>query len=415
MKRLFAITLGVLLVAVPGIAVAGDANVAPMDMHGVKIKQPGGDHRKLGNTCKYQSGAGDRGYGSVVRNMQRDGVYHLFIKYPQAPKQVPAFCTEDRLEEEILGLLKAMASVNRSLDKGERPMRAWVWQERWFANDKDPDGDSRAHNHRVYEDYVTDMSNLINRAHAEGASSPFEGIGVIENNLPSSNKVRDYALRVARDINRRTSGWLKTHTLLFPGAGMGSWFKGIGGSEGMRFLKRMKTEVKYFSFIYKFMKSQDGGVCKRLERFYYGGATDWQKRLGHTEDSDSQRTYIEDTLGFGDLSALIEKARLQGLRSVANVVFWGDSGDGLLEMNGKNVSLMHNLLVDELDQPGYFFDFAIIGANEENKLERSKFVLLDDGKRVVRNTTNANGHRGEGDSMTVFDEWVVWRKKNAGY
>ena len=447
MKSIPKVLAGCLLVflALTGSPALADSTVVPTQMHGVKFKHPGGDQtgpdQSIAKSCDYQKGTAGRSYRSVFENLHGNGIYHLFIKFPQ-PNQVPKTCTESKLTNEIIVALRAMTNLNQDLEAGEQPMRAWVWERDWFwddspdDNDPTPPTDDNCHpdpdKDKGYCDFVRDMARVIERAQDAGVSEPLEGIAPIETNLPGSERVREFALQLAKDINARTNGWLRTHTLLFPGGGMGSWFRNIGGSEpdfaeGTQFLNSIAAEVKYFSFIYKWMQSHDGNVCKNLEPYYHGtsraenpedGTYLWKEEIHHTRTFDEQRSYIEGVLGFGDLAAFIRdvRARDAAYADVANVVFWGDSGDGLLQMNRTNVQLMHSLLVDQdgLGQPGHFFDFAIIGADESTGKERSKHVLLDRGSEVIQNHNEARRERGA-DGMTVWEEWHSWRNPDAAY
>jgi hypothetical protein len=254
------------------------------------------------------------------------------------------------------------------------------------------------------------MSKVINGARERGVSGPLEGVTPIETNLPGSEQVRKYAIEVAKRINGRTNDWLKRHTMFFPGAGMGSWFRNIDDG-GSAFWTDIAGQVKYFSFIYKFMPSQDGDVCENLYEYYHEGDTRWNVRLGENADMAGQREYLDGTLGFDDLRGYLRSADDAQL---ANVIFWGDSGDGIIQMTRTNAQLVHQLLVAELDQPGYFLDFAIIEADHEER-ERSKHILVSEPGSVERNTQNAWEERGPNDQMTVWDEWHAWRLDDPGY
>ena len=399
-----------LLLSVAPSAAARDSDVLPNQMRGVKFKHPGGDGTidwSIKDTCDYQRGAGDRSYRSIMQNLHDNGIYHVFIKISKPEEQVPGTCDFTKQIDEIVQVLGAMKTVNASPETvGEPPLRAWVFERAWFWDDRDGGPASG------YNTFVTNMSNLIDAARRNDVADPLEGVAPIETNLPSSGKVREYALKVATAINDNTGGWLTNHTLLFPGAGMGSWFKGIGGTAGFDFLDQIKTKVRYFSFIYKFMKSQDKDssgrhVNQALYPYYYGPTAVWANEIdkGYSE----QREYIETTLGFGNLAAFITEARSKGHQWVANVVFWGDSGDGLIQMISRtNVQLMHDLLVEELNQRGYFYDFAIIGSTESDDKDRSKHLLLDQGTAVVQNQNKAYRDRGPLNTMTVYEEWSSW-------
>lgn len=426
MKSVRTVALGVLTAFLPALlgsaattAFARESDVHPKTAQGVKIKHPGGDGDVRQGNCKYQTGTDTRSYASVIENLDLRGIRHLFIKYPEPGKQVDdSACDHPQIHNEILKILGAMKEFNVSNGRtADNSMRAWVWKRKWFWR-TDQGGELTGN----FNEFIDRMSAVINKARAQNVRRPLEGIAPIETNLPGSQRIREFAVRVAEEINAHTNGWLKNHTLLFPGAGNGSWFKNINGSAGpspgTQFFLDIKSQVKYFAFIYKFMKSHDGGVNTNLEPHYY---PDWKNKIRDEQNQDfaTQKSYIEDELGFGDLRDFINLGRNDGRVWVANVVFWGDSADGMTQMRRTNVQLMHQLLVEDqqMDQPGYFFDFAINdpAAPKESDKDLAKHVLLDNDPIVTRNTRNAWEERGTGDTMTVWEEWFNWRLNLAGY
>ncbi|MEU4745732.1 hypothetical protein AB0G02_35435 [Actinosynnema sp. NPDC023658] len=196
------------------------------------------------------------------------------------------------------------------------------------------------------------MSGIINRAKSEGLTS-LQCVMPIETNLENTAQVRECALHIAKGINANTGNWLKTHTLMVPGAAMGGYFTNIhqGGS---RWLADMKSQTSYFAFIYKHMKSQEENRLARYnERWkYYVG-------LESTSTAQDQIRFLRQDMGLSDLEYYSRQHKAQFPRHT-QVVFWGDAADGVSYLSnlGKphdytTMRALHTLLVKTNNWRGY--------------------------------------------------------------
>jgi hypothetical protein len=161
----------------------------------------------------------------------------------------------------------AIADTLKGIRNHAMSWHVFLWKREWFER-------SGASANRG--EFETEMSEIINAAKNGGYDDILEGVMPIEVNLETSASVLKYAVEASNAINSQTANWLKRKTFLFPGAGMGAYFRGIrdawdgvklsGVNKQANFFENIKLETRRFSFILKNMPSQPADVCA-LDRY----------------------------------------------------------------------------------------------------------------------------------------------------
>ncbi|MFD8396210.1 hypothetical protein ACFV2N_45250 [Streptomyces sp. NPDC059680] len=341
-------------------------------------------------------------YSAAIGSLVGNGFRTVILRVADM-SDLPRGATVDQRNDEVIKLLRELS---------HRKMNVYLWKCQWFQR-KDVDG-GEYYRHAGADEFIADMSELINRARREGLMG-LRGVSPIETNLNNCWELRDRALYVAKRINAHTDGWLKEHTFMMPGAGMGSYFKGLDNG-GRTWLAAMERQVGHFALIYKHMKSQENGVCE-LE----GLNTLWSYYVGSRASTtvDQQIRFLRNDMGFGDLERYFRYYRREFPRHT-HVVFWGDVGDGVSLMsalegepqcNYNTVRALHRLIVKENQWHGYFFDFAF-GDKAAAGADLWRYQMLVD-RRSGRRTRNLAMNHSE--THTVWSEWHKWAEENFAY
>jgi len=304
-----------------------------------------------------------------------------------------AWCKQ-RINGEIAQMI---AAVDGDTSCADKPL-VYVWQRQWFIADG------------KVEAFAADMSDLIHLLRDRNLAGRLAGIASIESHLDGSCQTKNTALAVARAINQRTGGWLHSRSLFFPGAGMGGYFKNIhadyGCLSGLDFLDQMEEEVGTFSFIYKEMA------------FPYQGCADgeWKDKVGahSTLTAEERRAWLEDgCLGVGDLYQLLDAGAAEH-PTVANLTFWGDSGDGIHLIPTATLEALHAMFVTGRPDSWrhHFFDLPYVDAGLcPDTNDCAKSILTVSGGRAEPNRSPSKVPT----PMTVFDDWAGWTGDDPGY
>ncbi len=327
-------------------------------------------------------------YDQAAQEIAAQGINSVVLKDAEL-KIMPAGTTLGQVHDEIIKMVASLKKYN---------VKAFVWQRQWLQRSGSLNTGA--------EDYASEMKMIIDKAKAAGVDDNIKGLAIIENNLENTSQVLSQALSIVNKINTKTNGWLKTKIFLFPGAGMGSYFKGINTAAGnATFFNNMDSQVGQFSFIYKHMLSQDISVCS------LGSLNaEWSINVGNnsTLTKSQQLDYINSNLGLNNLSTFLSSNVVQ-YPNLCNVTFWGDSGDGLIKMSAVNVQAVNEALVQSRGWKGYFYDM-VYAKNTATGNELNKFILTVNNGAVSKNqTSNAV------NTMTVWDEWNRWQWANPGY
>lgn len=320
---------------------------------------------------------------------------------------LPSGTTKQQRDDEITRML---AELHR------QGVTTYLWKRQWFQRSGITISYQRPFDEAGADEFVEDMSRLVNRARDEGIDEALQGVAAIETNLNDCAELRERTLYVARGINARTDGWLTTRTLLMPGAGMGPYFKGIHDG-GETWLSRLRAQTGHFALIYKHMRSQDGDVCA-LQALN----AQWDQEVGWNcaRTPDQQIEFLRTTMGVSDLEWYFHTHRA-AFPDHTHVVFWGDLGDGVAGLSARDgqpawnyntMRALHRLLVKTNRWHGYFFDFPFAreGATGQD-LWRYLITVAGDGS----NTRRKNWAPNRSGTHTVWDEWHMWPQEDAEY
>ncbi|MGW0611367.1 hypothetical protein [Streptomyces sp. NPDC002788] len=314
---------------------------------------------------------------------------------------LPEGTTLTQRNDEVIDLLRELHL---------RGMRVYLWKRQWLQR-----GDvawGAYPNHPGADEFITEMSALIERAKDEGIAGALQGVMPIETNLDNTAQVRERALYIAKGINDETGGWLKRHTLMVPGGGMGPYFKGIHNG-GTTWLSQMKAQTGRFAFLYKHMPSQEGGVCK-LETLNEA----WRENVGYTAMTtvDVQIRFLRDRMGLADLEHYMHGNRAQ-FPNHTHVVFWGDVNEGIYALsalddprwNYNTARALHKLLVQQNHWHGYFLNLPFTDKNTPRPHLCGYMITVDQKTGALERNREMN----RSGTRTVWWEWKNWANEDA--
>lgn len=202
-------------------------------------------------------------------------------------------------------------------------------------------------NSQKEQDFIRDFSDFINAAKAANLDHWIAGIRLGENGIETTsiNKTLRLSKEWATAINLNTNNWLKTHGLEMSGAKMGLYFNNIHNSPNSNtFFQEISQETGYFTFCYK--------------HFNQDGFNNDMTTLGYnTNNVEDWKTYLNNDCGFADLKNFITSNRTT-YPMHANVIFIGDSGDAMKQIN----NVQYEALTDLFSEAGEGFS-GIIGVN----------------------------------------------------
>lgn len=216
---------------------------------------------------------------------------------------------------EIAGTVRFILHQRLWFRAGNRPRRVYTRQ-------------------RHVAEFADDMARFIRRADEDCLGHWIAGIRLGEHSNRNMNELLPLIVDLARAVNARTDGWLKSHLFVVNGGGWGAEYRGIShlvGPDGnpFPFFHDIAAETGAFSFGYKFMQFHDRyarGIvghmaiahCTPRRDCDPASVSDWEEYLG-------------GILGFNELVAYL-KANHNRYPADANVVFTGDSSDAVTEM-----------------------------------------------------------------------------------
>jgi hypothetical protein len=225
--------------------------------------------------------------------------------------------------------------------------------------------------------FALDVSGFINQAQARGLDHWLAGVRLEEHANTDMGNVLPIFVDLATLINAQTNGWLGAHTMIGAGGGWGSHFTGVdavkcpadvgGGSyqfscdpaDDFDFFGLISQQTGAFAFGYKFFEYTHpivypqppfngiavAGMNKAIAKYCTLEHICEPKSL----TADDWETFLEDDqggLGLSDLARLVNANAVQ-YPNHANVVFIGDSQDGIFDL----VSLSTNVPCDGANQP----------------------------------------------------------------
>ncbi|MFC9975649.1 hypothetical protein ACFVH6_32650 [Spirillospora sp. NPDC127200] len=315
---------------------------------------------------------------------------------------LPKGTTARQRNDEVIRLLAALH---------RKGVKAYLYKRQWLQR---ADVNKPSYRARVAREFITDMSWIINRAKNLKIDGTLQGVMPVETNLDSTAAVRERALYIARGINAKTKGWLKSHTFMMPGAGMGPYFKDVHRG-GAAWLTGMRGQTRHFAFVYKHMASQPVKV-NRLARLNPA----WERNVGFEARTPvhQQIKFLRETMGLSHLEYYMRAHRAR-FPNHTHVVFWGDQADGIAGIsaldneprwNYNTVRALHRLLVKTNHWHGYFFNMPFTRAGA-TRTDLWRYLITVD--RTGRRRKNAAMNRS--NTHTVWNEWHNWPRENATY
>lgn len=332
-------------------------------------------------------------YATAAYSVGNNGFRTVTLRMLAGPDLLEVNRTRAERDNEIMKLLR---QLNR------QKVNVYLYEREWLQRGGHYTGNAN--------EFINDMSGIINRAKQEGITV-LQGVIPIETNLEHTQQVRERALYIARGINGKTGGWLRAHTLMMPGAAMGGYFRNIHQG-GRAWLESIKSQTAYFAFIYKHMRSQEGN---RLA--IYNERWDYYVGLRSTSPMLRQIQFLRQDMGLSDLEQYSRQWRSQYPRHT-QVVFWGDAADGVSflsrlggDCNYETMKALHALLVKTNDWRGYFFNFPFTNkAAKGHDLWRYMITVdMSNGRRARNTAPNRSG------THSVWTEWHNWANPRFTY
>ncbi len=326
-------------------------------------------------------------YAQAAAGLVSNGINTVVLKY-ETQDDLPSGVNSGQRDAELISMITALKAANPNF-------RVYLWERRWLQQGGSSNGGGMK--------FINGMSSIINQIRTAGVDDVLKGICVIENNLENTTDVLAHAVGIVQGINANTDNWLTNKSFFMPGAGMGAYFVGIDKANP-DFFNEMAQQVGYFAFTFKFFKSQPANVCSL-------GALNsaWDANLG-SGTPDSQIAWLRSVMGVADLENYINANRA-AYPNLANVIYWGDSGDGLIVMSQTNSQAVHKLLVEDNGWTGTFFDMAYCALSATGN-DRTKYVLTVD---PVTHAIAKNVANNDKNTMPVWNEWQRWNWISPNY
>ncbi|WP_143196928.1 hypothetical protein [Streptomyces sp. CB00455] len=394
--------------AEPAVALAAAAvpvSQNPDSIRGIKWRgahrtpQPGDTSTTL--TTRFDTAG--LSYGTAAGSLNNNNFRTVVLRVANLG-DLPQGTTLKQRDDEVIKLLR---ELNR------RGMKVYLWKRQWLQRS---DRSWGAYNkHPGADEFITEISALIQRARREGIAGALQGVMPVETNLNNCAEVRNRALYIAKGINALTGNWLTTHTLMVPGGGMGAYFKGIHNG-GATWLSQMKAQTGRFAFLYKHMPSQAETFCKlgrhnRRWDFYVG----YESR----RSVEQQIQYLREDMGLADLERYMHGNRSR-FPNHTHVVFWGDVNEGIYALsaldneprwNYNTARALHTLLVKRNRWHGYFLDLPFTYEGRAKPEVYGYMITVD-----KQNGTRARNHTiNRSKTHTAWWEWHNWAYENAAF
>ncbi len=400
-RALFALTTAffgpsILSAAVP------TADIAPNDIRGVKWTPV--DEAKTGILDFDTAGMSTRRF---LNALAAQGINSIVLKVVDIDNQIPDSVGTPAQKKAIRNA--AIAAALQGIKANGNPWHVFLWKREWFERNGAPTTGAGT----TAGEYESQMSEIINEAKAGGYDDILEGVMPIETNIESATSVLKYAVETANAINALTGNWLKGKTYLFPGAGMGAYFRGIQNSWGLvtlrngitkqaNFFQNIGAETRRFTFVLKNMPSQPLNVCalaKYNETFTEGGVTKkgWTE-LGSTANAGfgnfataeaARITFQNQTMGFTDLISFLTTNSVT-YPWLANVIYWGDANEGMTanEVSQFFHQSFHTRLIENNGKKGHFTYYPVLneaGVSTNFNLRKFLFqVVTVNGKQTLQ-------------------------------
>jgi hypothetical protein len=240
--------------------------------------------------------------------------------------------TPEQRDTVLLDFLRRIESLRQ---KGEiaGTVRFIIHQRLWFRAGFRPRLIERRQ--RRVEEFADDMAGFIRRLDQACLGHWIAGVRLGEHSNDDMNELLPLIVELARAVNARTGGWLRSHLFVVNGGGWGAEYRGIDhvvGPDGRTFpfLPDIAAEAGGFAFAYKFEQFRPGRFAFGITEHMASAACTAGRQCDPNAVGDWEQ-YLGNSLGFNELAAYLNANRRQ-YPAVAHVVFTGDTTDAVTKM-----------------------------------------------------------------------------------
>jgi hypothetical protein len=196
-------------------------------------------------------------------------------------------------------------------------------------------------------EFIGDMVKAIAAVDAAGRDANLAGVMIGEHDRwehpGGSDGYLQLTLNIAREINSRTSGWLREQGrgVTVHGGGFGVDFNGIGAAiNTLDFFEKIQAETQFFAFTFKYFLGEGNNPYVTPEPISSGAdeqqreakIQEWMAFFRDADDADGDAV---DGVNLDGLRGTLRGSRVRDahLAPYTNVVFVGDSADGLFAVH----------------------------------------------------------------------------------
>lgn len=328
-----------------------------------------------GGTYKFPLETGGLGsFQRILAKLAAKGIQDIYLKvadvtlfYCDCPGDICDYRNPDKaaiVAKRNASLIGFLTEVYNSA----WPFNVYLYKRQWLQNLSDRKPWPRAMVEDHAPEFVSEMAEIITTARATLGTDGRPVDAVIQGVLPLETQANDnyqtlYAAKyLIEQINIATGNWLKSKTFMMPGAGNGFYFVGIDNNPlSAAFFDAIKRMVDRFAFVVKVMSVTDPNVCS-LANIDFSAWTDGNKHLADYERFAAKTMGLESLHRYLRVPDASGKDRYSRYPKLANVLFWGDSGDGLSVIQNfhERAEALRRLLVKRYSKGyGYAFNYSV--------------------------------------------------------
>ncbi|TWO33434.1 hypothetical protein E1J38_005935 [Seonamhaeicola sediminis] len=339
---------------------------------------------------------------NLLKSLVANNVNSIVMRVDDARRfKSPSEENYNKAMDDIIDVIETAKDNSMKLD-------FYLWARFWFERDGAPNHGSVNNGANKLKQWFT---TVLNKAKSAGVLDDIKGIILVETNTDRIEDVKAYAVATLDAFNANSvwndaegNPFFHNKTLIAPGSGFGLDFRNIGNDNG-KFFEDIQGKCKNFAFQYKYMRGAHETVTFDD---YYNVTIGGEKWTWDDMETNSASFTKEDRASFlnhfgaTELTNYIKTYKDQ-YPSVANMIFWGDKWDGLSKTPPLSRQALHEILVKDNNNTGYFFNLA---SSETSNSSAQKFYLLDG-----LSASQIQGWSG----LSVYDEWFRWSQNNPGY
>lgn len=340
----------------------------------------------------------DMVYGVLARPLQADGspvsFERIASKLSDIGVQSVAFRIDSRERyidingngsyDEMVNYHKELVLAIRALEK--QNIDVYLFARIWLNKHSD-------------DDVVKRFGLYLNNLKTEDLSM-IDGVALTEVHLDDFDELKRRAVRIVKKINSRYDNWLKSRGFIMPGLDNGFRFTGIKRVDD--FHDVISNEVGQFSFSIKYMRLNDRHDPGRLYDEFYK-----IKSASNISYKSAYNTYVK--YGLNDL--FLYQSNTDN-KQVSHIVFWGDSGDSLLNTPPRAVQLFRQFVQEyNFSQIGAFIYQVTTDSDSslrnsyDRQLIKSLLIYDRDKDEFVTNDIESGVWKGV---IGTYNQWECW-------